>query len=84
MSNETTTLAGNLTADPELRQTSSGAPVATFTVASTAQVLDGASGAEAPRPERAPGAEVDAAGVLDVRQRQRPGHAGFRPHVGEA
>lgn len=45
MSNETTTtLAGNLTADPELRRTFSGVPVATFTVASTAQVLDGASG----------------------------------------
>lgn len=38
------TLIGNLTADPELRFTPSGAPVANFTVASTPRVFDRASG----------------------------------------
>jgi single-strand DNA-binding protein len=38
------TLVGNLTADPELRFTPSGAPVANFTVASTPRTLDRASG----------------------------------------
>jgi single-strand DNA-binding protein len=38
------TLIGNLTADPELRFTPSGAPVANFTVASTPRTLDRASG----------------------------------------
>jgi len=45
MSNETTTiLAGNLTADPELRFTGSGVPVAHLTVASMSRVQDGTSG----------------------------------------
>jgi single-strand DNA-binding protein len=45
MSNETsTTVAGNLTADPELRFTGSGVPVAHFTVASTSRVHDSSSG----------------------------------------
>ena len=45
MSNETTTtVAGNLTADPELRVTGSGVPVAHFTVASTSRVQDSSSG----------------------------------------
>jgi single-strand DNA-binding protein len=45
MSNETTTtLAGNLTADPELRFTGGGVAVAHFTVASTSSVQDGSSG----------------------------------------
>jgi single-strand DNA-binding protein len=45
MSNETTTtVVGNVTADPELRETGSGVPVATFTVASTSRVRDGQSG----------------------------------------
>jgi len=45
MSNETTTtVAGNLTADPELRFTGSGVPVAHFTVASTSLVQDNSSG----------------------------------------
>jgi len=45
MSNETTTtVAGNLTADPELRFTGSGVPVAHFTVASTSRVQDSSSG----------------------------------------
>jgi single-strand DNA-binding protein len=45
MSNETTTtVAGNLTADPGLRVTAAGRPVAQFTVASTSRVLDSASG----------------------------------------
>lgn len=34
------TLVGNLTADPELRFTPSGAPVANFTVASTPRIFD--------------------------------------------
>lgn len=38
------TVVGNLTADPELRFTPSGAPVANFTVASTPRTLDRASG----------------------------------------
>ena len=38
------TVVGNLTADPELRFTSSGAAVANFTVASTPRTFDRASG----------------------------------------
>lgn len=38
------TVVGNLTADPELRFTASGAAVANFTVASTPRVFDKASG----------------------------------------
>ena len=38
------TLVGNLTADPELRFTPSGAPVANFTVASTPRNFDRATG----------------------------------------
>lgn len=38
------TLVGNLTADPELRFTPSGAPVANFTVASTPRTFDRATG----------------------------------------
>lgn len=38
------TLVGNLTADPELRFTPSGAPVANFTVASTPRTFDRNSG----------------------------------------
>ncbi len=38
------TVIGNLTADPELRFTSSGAAVANFTVASTPRTFDRASG----------------------------------------
>ncbi|MDT7741928.1 MAG: single-strand DNA-binding protein [Actinomycetota bacterium] len=37
------TIIGNLTADPELRFTSAGVPVANFTVASTPRFLDGQS-----------------------------------------
>src|SRR5579859_2277524 len=45
MSGETTiTIVGNLTADPELRFTPSGAAVAGFTVASTPRTFDRASG----------------------------------------
>lgn len=45
MANETTlVVVGNLTGDPELRFTSSGAAVAKFTVASTPRVLDRQSG----------------------------------------
>ncbi len=45
MAGETTiTIAGNLTADPELRYTASGAGVASFTVASTPRTFDKASG----------------------------------------
>lgn len=41
MANETTiTVVGNLTADPELRFTPSGAAVASFTVASTPRTFD--------------------------------------------
>jgi single-strand DNA-binding protein len=36
----TTTIVGNLTADPELRFTQSGQPVATFTIAETSRYLD--------------------------------------------
>jgi len=44
MANETLiTLVGNLTADPELRFTQSGAAVADFTVASTPRMFDKAS-----------------------------------------
>jgi single-strand DNA-binding protein len=38
------TVAGNLTADPELRFTATGVPVVTFTVASTERRLDKDSG----------------------------------------
>ena len=38
------TVIGNLTADPELRFTASGAAVANFTVASTPRTFDRASG----------------------------------------
>ena len=38
------TIVGNLVADPELRFTSSGQPVATFRVASTPRIRDNASG----------------------------------------
>ncbi|MBP2436962.1 single-stranded DNA-binding protein [Microbacterium amylolyticum] len=38
------TVVGNLTADPELRYTQSGVPVANFTIASTPRTLDRASG----------------------------------------
>ncbi|EEH64283.1 single-strand binding family protein [Gleimia coleocanis DSM 15436] len=38
------TIVGNLTADPELRYTPSGSPVANFTVASTPRTFDRASG----------------------------------------
>lgn len=38
------TVVGNLTADPELRFTASGAAVANFTIASTPRTLDRASG----------------------------------------
>lgn len=45
MAGETTiTVVGNLTADPELRFTPSGAGVASFTVASTPRTLDRQSG----------------------------------------
>jgi single-strand DNA-binding protein len=45
MANDTTmTIVGNLTADPELRFTSSGAAVANFTVASTPRMFDKQSG----------------------------------------
>ena len=41
MANDTTiTIIGNLTADPELRFTPSGAPVASFTIASTPRTFD--------------------------------------------
>lgn len=38
------TVVGNLTADPELRYTQNGLPVANFTIASTPRTLDKASG----------------------------------------
>ncbi|WIK64160.1 single-stranded DNA-binding protein [Gleimia hominis] len=38
------TIVGNLTADPEIRYTNSGAPVANFTVASTPRTFDRQSG----------------------------------------
>lgn len=45
MANETTlTIIGNLTADPDLKVTSSGQAVASFTIASTPRTLDKASG----------------------------------------
>jgi single-strand DNA-binding protein len=45
MAGETTiTLIGNLTADPELRFTSAGAAVASFTVASTPRMFDRTTG----------------------------------------
>lgn len=45
MANDTTiTVIGNLTSDPELRFTSSGAAVANFTIASTPRSFDKASG----------------------------------------
>lgn len=40
----TTTIVGNLTADPDLRFTQSGAAVANFTVASTARTFDRQAG----------------------------------------
>ncbi|MGB3301794.1 MAG: single-stranded DNA-binding protein [Gordonia sp. (in: high G+C Gram-positive bacteria)] len=40
MTDTTITVIGNLTADPELRFTASGAPVANFTVASTPRTFD--------------------------------------------
>jgi len=41
MANDTTlTVVGNLTADPELRYTQNGLPVANFTIASTPKVFD--------------------------------------------
>lgn len=40
MTDTIVTVIGNLTADPELRFTASGAPVANFTVASTPRVFD--------------------------------------------
>jgi len=42
----TITVVGNLTADPELRFTPSGAAVANFTVASTPRILDRQTSAE--------------------------------------
>jgi single-strand DNA-binding protein len=44
MSTNAITIAGNLTTDPELRFTSSGKPVANFTVADTPRHQDPASG----------------------------------------
>jgi single-strand DNA-binding protein len=45
MANEpTTTITGNLTADPELRYTQTGRPVAAFTIASTPRYPDRTSG----------------------------------------
>lgn len=45
MSGETSlTIVGNLTADPELKFTRSGTPVASFTVASTSSVYDRGQG----------------------------------------
>lgn len=45
MANDTViTVVGNLTADPELRFTNSGVPVASFTVASTPRTFDRQSG----------------------------------------
>lgn len=40
----TTTIAGNLTADPELRFTANGTPVANFTIAHTPRKFDKAAG----------------------------------------
>lgn len=44
MSDPTITIVGNTVADPELRFTPSGAPVANFTVAHTPRTFDRASG----------------------------------------
>ena len=45
MANEpTTTITGNLTADPELRFTPTGRPVAAFTIANTPRFPDRATG----------------------------------------
>ncbi|HEY3957969.1 MAG TPA: single-stranded DNA-binding protein [Streptosporangiaceae bacterium] len=45
MANElTTTITGNLTADPELRYTQTGRPVASFTIANTPRFPDRTSG----------------------------------------
>ena len=45
MANEpATTITGNLTADPEIRYTTSGRPVASFTIASTPRFPDKATG----------------------------------------
>ncbi|HEY1914685.1 MAG TPA: single-stranded DNA-binding protein [Streptosporangiaceae bacterium] len=45
MANEpTTTVTGNLTADPELRYTQAGRPVAAFTIANTPRFPDKATG----------------------------------------
>ncbi|MBN8882978.1 MAG: single-stranded DNA-binding protein [Salana multivorans] len=45
MANETIiTIVGNLTADPEVRSTQSGAAVASFTIASTPRTYDKATG----------------------------------------
>ena len=45
MANEpTTTITGNLTADPELRYTPTGRPVASFTIANTPRYPDRATG----------------------------------------
>lgn len=40
MNEATTTIVGNLTADPELRYTQNGLPVANFTIASTPRTYD--------------------------------------------
>ncbi len=50
MSTTTTTVIGNLTADPELRQLPSGDPTATFTIASTPRHYDTAARAWADDP----------------------------------
>ena len=44
MSSTTTTIVGNLTADPELTFTASGAAVVNFTVAASDRVMDKATG----------------------------------------
>lgn len=44
MPETTVTIVGNLTADPELRFTQSGASVANLTIASTPRILDKATG----------------------------------------
>jgi single-strand DNA-binding protein len=45
----TITVVGNLTADPDLRFTSTGVAVMNFTVASTPRVYDRESGGRRPR-----------------------------------
>jgi single-strand DNA-binding protein len=45
MGETTVTIIGNLTAEPELRFTTTGTAVASFTVASTARIYDKATGA---------------------------------------